>query len=95
MSYSYSDEDLKELERIKVCGLGGRSPDDINQIGYSLYHFIREQFKINEVPKRIQDSLESLKSRLDLASEQWELTLDVIINEIELIREKAKKDKKE
>lgn len=88
MKYKFYEEDLKELETIKSCGLGGRKPDDITQLGYSLYSYVRQMFPINAVPKAVEDSLNLLKERLKTAEDQWDLTLDVIISQVQQIKEK-------
>lgn len=93
MNYSYTEEDIKELERIKTSGLSGRQPSDITQLGLSLYSHVREMFPINQVPRNVQTHLLSLQETLKIAEDQWHITLDAIINEIKKLTQK--KDEQE
>jgi hypothetical protein len=73
---------IKKLESFKN-GIDGRSIA-VSQIAYSLQQYIKDIFPINGVPIRIEKTIDCLKDRLELSEQQFELTIDIIINEIEI-----------
>lgn len=75
-SYDYWNDVEKDLDRVRFQ-IGGRSTD-IEQIGYSLRAFVKDNFPMNGVPENIVSSLTHLVVVLEEASKVYEETIDCI-----------------
>ena len=83
MGYYLEGEFMKKIKDWRYgLPIGGRDTDLI-QIAWYLSHAVKDFFPINGVPQNVINSIQSLRERFTLAEEQFHLTLDVIINEVE------------
>lgn len=80
--YDYYKDIIKRLETYKwtECIDGVRC--DFVHVSTSLRNLMKMEFEANLVPKKILKTIESLESVLIISKQQFELTIDTVIEEI-------------
>lgn len=59
---------------------------DMNHKLHCIENLILDFFEFDEVPERINKTLQHLEERLGIAADQLDLTIDVIVLELETIK---------
>ncbi len=63
--------------------------DSLTESSVSFINYIKEIFPVNGVPKKIQESIQCLQERIEVAEDQYDITIDRVCLEIRTMYDKG------
>jgi len=84
----YWATNLFELQRYKNLP----HLDDLVEYSRNFLNYVKELFPVNEVPAEIANSLKLLEQRIEICREQYEIAVERVCLEIQILDQKETND---